>query len=120
MIIALVLALVMAFTLCACGKTPAEPEVTEPVEAGPELIDEIPEDDLPESMPEITKRDLAMTMIGEPLEDLIDMIGEPISSDYAPSCLGPGEDGELVYEDFIVYTYREGDMERVEEIYNAK
>ena len=120
MIIALVLALVMAFTLCACGKTPAEPEVTEPVEAGPELIDEIPEDDLPESMPEITKRDLAMTMIGEPLEDLIDMIGEPISSDYAPSCLGPGEDGELAYEDFIVYTYREGDMERVEEIYNAK
>lgn len=110
----------MAFTLTACGKEAAEPEQTSPAESGPELIDEIPEDDMPAPMPEITKRDLAETMVGEPLADLIDMIGEPLSSDYAPSCLGPGEDGELRYEDFIVYTYREGDMETVEEIYNAK
>ena len=49
------------------------------------------------------------------MEDLYALIGEPGSSDYAPSCLNPGvgEDGNLYYEGFIVYTYREGDTETV-------
>ena len=38
---------------------------------------------------------------------------EPSGSSYAPSCLGPGEDGELYYDGFTVATYREGDKEIV-------
>lgn len=43
------------------------------------------------------------------MEDLIAAIGEPESSDYAPSCLGEGEDGNLYYDGFTVYTYRDTD-----------
>ena len=38
----------------------------------------------------------------------------PESSDYAPSCLGEGEDGNLYYDGFVVYTYRENGTETVE------
>ena len=32
------------------------------------------------------------------------------------SCLGCGEDGELVYNGFTVYTYKEGDSEVVQNV----
>ena len=41
--------------------------------------------------------------------DLHLAIGEPDNSSYASSCLGPGEDGELYYDGFTVYTYRDPD-----------
>lgn len=56
---------------------------------------------------------LAQTCIGKSVEELYALIGEPESSDYAPSCLGDGEDGNLYYDGFLVYTYREGDTETV-------
>ena len=43
-------------------------------------------------------------------------IGEPESVSYASSCLGSGEDGELVYNGFTVYTYKEGDSEVVQNV----
>ena len=55
----------------------------------------------------------AESCIGKTVEDLYALIGEPISSDYAPSCLGPGEDGNLYYDGFTVYTYREDGVETV-------
>lgn len=61
-------------------------------------------------------KELALTFIDKSVEELIAAIGEPISSDYAPSCLGAGEDGELVYDGFSVYTYREGDVETVRDV----
>ena len=36
--------------------------------------------------------------------------------DSASSCLGSGEDGELVYNGFTVYTYKEGDSEVVQNV----
>ena len=56
---------------------------------------------------------LAESCIDKPVAELYALIGEPESADYAPSCLGEGEDGNLVYEDFVVYTYREGEEEVV-------
>lgn len=84
----------------------------------------IPDEQLPEqpAVPEETqptqpvvseKQLLAETFIDRPVEELIAAIGEPISSDYASSCLGSGEDGNLYYEGFTVYTYREGTKETV-------
>ena len=57
--------------------------------------------------------ELVKSYIDKPIEELYAVIGEPESSDYAPSCLGDGEDGMLIYDGFIVYTYREGDSEIV-------
>ena len=54
--------------------------------------------------------------MGEDVTKLIDALGEPLERNYAPSCLGGGEDGELVYEGFTVYTYREGDRETVKDV----
>ena len=52
------------------------------------------------------------------MEELIALIGEPQSSDYAPSCLNPGvgEDGNLYYEGFTVYTYKEDGVEEVVDV----
>ena len=57
--------------------------------------------------------ELARSFEGEPVEDLIEAGGEPESSDYAPSCLGEGEDGNLYYDGFTVYTYRDDSGEVV-------
>lgn len=60
-----------------------------------------------------TDKELAESCVDKSVEELYELIGEPESSDYAKSCLGPGEDGNLYYDGFIVYTYREGDVETV-------
>ena len=91
--IAIALAAMMALALfAACGSEPAAEE-TAPADE--------PEG---ESLLETAK-----TFEGAPVEDLIAAIGEPESSDYAPSCLGEGEDGNLYYDGFTVYTYRDTD-----------
>lgn len=58
-----------------------------------------------------TKNDLetAQGLIGSSLSALTDAIGEPKNESYASSCLGDGEDGELSYDGFTVYTYRAPD-----------
>lgn len=77
----------------------------------------------PVSVPEPTPtpapaatRETAMAYIGQSLSSLTAAIGQPNGSDYAPSCLGSGEDGELFYNGFTVYTYREGGVETVKDV----
>ncbi len=54
------------------------------------------------------------------VEALYEAIGEPIESSYASSCLGDGEDGQLEYEGFTVYTYRDPDGgEAVQDVLEA-
>ena len=67
----------------------------------------------PWSRPLPASLDPAKEYEGKPVEDLIAAIGEPLSSDYAPSCLGEGEDGNLYYDGFTVYTYRDDTGETV-------
>ena len=103
--------------------TQPEPQVTAPtVTDVPEESDTDPaeepvadpaEDPVPAA--EATA-ETAMGYIGRNVSDLIAAIGSPISSSYAPSCLGPGEDGELIYDSFTVYTYRENGVETVEDV----
>lgn len=59
----------------------------------------------------------ALSMIGQPLDELIAAIGEPDDSSYASSCIGDGDDGELYYGSFTVCTYREGGEEKVVDVY---
>lgn len=124
-LIALLMAVCMLLALCACGKTdkPNDP----PQEEDPIAVDSQPAEDPTEKTtepavtdpeptePQKSALELAEECIDLPVEDLYSLIGEPDSADYAPSCLNPGvgEDGNLYYEGFIVYTYREGDTETV-------
>lgn len=55
----------------------------------------------------------ASAFIGKSASSMIAAIGGPVSKSYAPSCMGDGEDGELKYNGFTVYTYKEGDSEKV-------
>lgn len=125
-LIALLLAAMMILGLCACGKDPVEtPQNNDPVAQNPvenenpvENPSEDPSEDPSEEQPtepEKSALELAQECIDLPVEDLYALIGEPESADYAPSCLNPevGEDGNLYYDGFIVYTYREGDTETV-------
>ena len=114
----LLLALTLLFGLAACGEEPAE--VTEEPAAGsaepaaepsaaPEASEAPAEESEAPAEEEPSPLEAAKAFEGAPLEDLIAAVGEPLSSDYAPSCLGEGEDGNLYYDGFTVYTYRDVD-----------
>lgn len=99
------------------GKEAEEPEVSaaEPAseEEGSSEVYAVPSDEV--SAPSL--RDEALNFVDAPVADLIAAIGEPDSSSYASSCDGPGEDGELYYADFTVYTYREDGEETVVDVW---
>ena len=114
----LLLALMLLLGLAACGEEPAEvteepaAESAEPAvqpSAAPESSEAPAEESEAPAEEEPSPLEAAKEFEGAPLEDLIAAIGEPLSSDYAPSCLGEGEDGNLYYDGFTVYTYRDVD-----------
>lgn len=123
-IVVMLLAVVMLMGLCACGEeTPApteeaitaQPKVeatvaTRETAAPTEAPAEIPTE---AAAPAADKKVLAESCIDKDISELYALIGEPESSDYAPSCLVEGEDGMLYYDGFVVYTTREGDVETV-------
>ena len=125
----ILLCLLLLLSLCACGgkeepeapiDTPAAAPTEDPAKAENQPADApadepAAEDDAPEE-PTPDPVEIAKGLIDQPIEDLYAQIGEPESSDYAPSCMGDGEDGMLFYDDFIVYTYREGDTETVYDV----
>ncbi len=69
-----------------------------------------------EAAPENEEKAAAEKCIGQDVEALYEAVGYPVSSEYASSCLGSGEDGELKYDGFTVYTYKEGDSETVQSV----
>ncbi len=91
-------------------ETPTPSET--PADAAPTT--EPPETEAPETeAPVNEKLETAKTFIDKTTTELFAAIGMPPESDYAPSCLGPGEDGNLYYEGFTVYTYRENGVETI-------
>lgn len=108
----LILACLFSVSLCACGGQRQEtPETTTNV-AGDTTVDST-ETTTTETQGVSDRKALAESCIDKPVAELYALIGEPNSSDYAPSCMGDGEDGNLYYDGFIVYTYREGNEESV-------
>lgn len=79
--------------------TEAPPATDAPTEAAPDL------------------RALALGCCGCDVSVLYAAIGYPNGSSYAGSCMGDGEDGELYYNGFTVYTYREDGVETVMSVY---
>jgi len=110
----ILLAIVLLLSLCACGG-----QTNETTAPSADTTASVPEDTTAQvedtTAPAADLKALAESCIDKSLDELIALIGEPQSSDYAPSCLNPGvgEDGNLYYDGFTVYTYREGDTETV-------
>ena len=126
----------LAGLLCACGaQETAKPAATQapaqtqtpapaPAQTAAPAATEAPKPAAtpaatPESAPAETpapvneKLEAALALVGKTTDELFAAVGMPNESDYAPSCLGPGEDGNLYYDDFTVYTYRENGVEKI-------
>ena len=140
-IIAAALLLVMMLGLTACnreaaeivdvgpGEAPAdesvpmpgqeaEPEAAPP-QTSPALPTLLPEAGIPADSQAATTeqlRGIAQAFVDCEVEMLYEAIGYPLNAGYAPSSQGPGEDGELIYGGFTVYTYRENGVEKVTEV----
>lgn len=105
--------------------TPDETKTSEPaetqLESDPKPAETQPEPaPAPEPEPEaapVDKKAVAQSMKGRPVSELYAAIGKPISSSYAPSCLIDGDDGELIYDGFTVYTERDATSETVYEVF---
>lgn len=109
--------------LAGCGADPQPTETTTQLTTQTEATTEAPTETTTEAPTEETTegpslKAQAESCIGKTVEELIALIGEPQSSDYAPSCLNPGvgEDGNLYYEGFTVYTYKEDGVEEVVDV----
>ena len=117
--IALLLCAVLALSFAACGNEPApqpapteapaateaptQPPVEEPAPA--EAPVEEPAEVEPEADPVAELIEQVKALKGEAVSELYAAIGEPNSSDYASSCLVQGgQDGQLFYDGFTVYT----------------
>lgn len=55
-------------------------------------------------------------LIGSSVDALYGAYGYPNSSEYGPSCIGPGQDGVLYYSGFTVYTYSENGVETIQDV----
>lgn len=115
-LICILLSLILVLALCACGgEKPAEaPAQT----SAPRQQSTLPDAGLHQAeeagAEELSDRiALAQSFLEKDAADLIAALGEPLERNYASSCIGPGEDGELVYDGFTVFTYKEGDSEIV-------
>lgn len=121
-IISIVLLCATAVLLCACGGTSAQDasapggSAVPPMQTASGSDAQTPADAPEDNAAENEQKTLAESYIGKEVSELIAAIGEPESSSYASSCLGSGEDGELVYDGFTVYTYKEGDSEVVQNV----
>ena len=138
----ILLAILLLIGLTACGEkpepapkqeppaaeTPAEPEAPEAEEPKEEAppVEETPVEEEPAEEPEAPAEEekegnplfeQALELIDCSVDELYDAVGMPIDYMYADSCLGDGEDGELYYDGFTVYTYR--DPEDNETIYDV-
>ncbi|MCD7743038.1 MAG: hypothetical protein LUH13_01935, partial [Oscillospiraceae bacterium] len=106
-------------------ETPASPAETDaPTATEPPVAAEAPaaEPAQPEAAaaqpdPQLSAEEakaLAEGCVDQPVSALYAAIGAPSGSDYAPSCLDEsGEDGELYYDGFVVYTFRSAEGEMV-------
>ncbi len=92
---------------------PAEPEAGPASEPGP-VSEPLPnpepagEEETPPSA-----LDAALSCAGQDVSALYAAVGQPKDSFYEYSCSGPGDDGVLYYDGFLVFTYRENGVETV-------
>ena len=115
-LISIILLCATAVLLCACGSAAPDKSSSGGSAVPPMQTASGSDTQAAADAPENEQKIIAESYIGKEVSDLYDAIGEPESVSYASSCLGSGEDGELVYNGFTVYTYKEGDSEVVQNV----
>lgn len=120
-LISIILLCATAVLLCACGsaapdKSSSGGSAVPPMQTASGSDTQAAADAPEEKAAENEQKIIAESYIGKEVSELYAAIGEPESVSYASSCLGSGEDGELVYNGFTVYTYKEGDSEVVQNV----
>ena len=105
--------------------TPSAAEPEPESKAEPKSISESVAEPIPEPEPESTpepapmsepsgdRLEEALACVDQDISVLYAAIGEPESSRYEYSCSGPGDDGVLFYDGFLVFTYKENGVETV-------
>ena len=114
----------------AAGETEAQtdPDTSEPV-AKPEpvvepepAVEPEPTDDQtsastgsqsPTEGPAAATLEDVQVLVGQDVANLYAIAGQPQDSHYEYSCSGPGDDGILYYQDYIVFTYVEDGVETI-------
>lgn len=114
----------------AAGETEAQtdPDTSEPV-AKPEpvvepepAVEPEPTDDQtsastgsqpPTEGPAAATLEDVQALVGQDVANLYAIAGQPQDSHYEYSCSGPGDDGILYYQDYIVFTYVEDGVETI-------
>ena len=102
-LISIVLLCATAVLLCACGsaapdKSASDGSAVPPMQTASGSDTQPAADEPEEQAAENEQKTVAESYIGKEVSELYDAIGEPESASYASSCLGSGEDGELVYD----------------------
>lgn len=124
-LLCLCLAALTLLSLCACGAqtaAPAADPTAAPVVTPPPGMDSTLPGSASQSaaetpVPEVSDTlRIAQSLIDESVEKLLEALGEPDFVDHAPSCIGPGEDGEYHYGSVIVYTYRDDSGEVIKDV----
>lgn len=120
-LISIILLCATAVLLCACGsaapdKSSSGGSAVPPMQTASGSDTQAAADAPEEKAAENEQKIIAESYIGKEVSELYDAIGKLESVSYASSCLGSGEDGELVYNGFTVYTYKEGDSEVVQNV----
>lgn len=98
--------LLASLLLCGCAQKDAAPDTTEATQASstePKSVEELCE--------------IVQSHLERDVSELIAVIGEPNDRSYATGCGGEGEDGELYYDGFTVYTFRTDDYEIVKDVW---
>ena len=117
------LCLLGALLLIGCGTSAAPAESATPSPAAADAAAPsatLPDADL-EPAGEPSPYEIALEYKDRPLEDLIEVFGEPLSSAYGSSCLVEGaEDGNLQYDGFWVSTLRDGDTETINGVFEGE
>ncbi len=107
-LISIILLCATAVLLCACGsaapdKSSSGGSAVPPMQTASGSDTQAAADAPEEKAAENEQKIIAESYIGKEVSELYDAIGKPESVSYASSCLGSGEDGELVYNGFTVY-----------------
>lgn len=94
-----------------------EPDYEDPNEGGETFVQPSGDDDEPSDNNDGgSTASVPYDLIGSSVDALYGAYGYPNSSEYGPSCIGPGQDGVLYYSGFTVYTYSENGVETIQDV----